>query len=303
MFKPLDLRRCEWLNTAPAPGRDIRRIYPDFPTERDAEQERKRRISILEAGRSRSCAELAEFLRAAPKWQAAGVGCCPLLARRFQMWFVDAALDVHTQTKQRGVPFTYLADEEVDVGQLHTLDWRPLHTILRKRISRTLGGDEIVIGMGKVEHDPSINKWQPYHYFMVYHRRNWNLFRELRAIPKRKGEQPMAFDEAATWFSDMSKLTAFSTVMQQTGGVRQRPLSDRLSQEYFRYLASNSPTSFIFCVNCDLAERRVELDEEEEYFDDQTIVSGEAHPGASSTRAITRRLLSGTSTLWPVPWI
>jgi hypothetical protein len=269
MLKHLDLRQCKWLNTAPTPRRDIRRICPDFPTERDAEQERKRRISILEAGRSRSCAELAEHLRAAPKGQPAGVGCCPLLARQFQIWFVDAALDVHTQTKQRGAPFTYMADEEVDVGQLHTLDWRPLHTIFRKRISRTLGGDEIAIGMGKVEHDLSINKWQPYHYFMVYHRRNWNLFWELRAIPKRNGAQPMAFDEAATWFSHMSKLTAFSTMLQQSRGVRQQPLSDRLSREYFRYLASNSPTSFIFCVNCSLAERTVVRDEDEESFVDR----------------------------------
>ena len=127
MFKPLDLSQCKWLNTAPAPGRDIRRICPDFPTERDAEHERKRRISILEAGRSRSCAELAELLRDALKGRAAGVGCCPLLALRFQIWFVDAALDVHMQTKRRGVPFTYMADKAVDVGQLHTLDWRPLH--------------------------------------------------------------------------------------------------------------------------------------------------------------------------------
>ena len=133
--------------------------------------------------------------------------------------------------------------------------------------------------MGKIEYDPSINKWQLYHDFMVYHRRNWNLFWELRAIPKRKGWEPMAFDEAATWFSDISKLTAFSTVMQQSGGVRQRPLSDRLSREYFGYLASNSPTSFIFCVNCDLAERRVELGEEEEYFEDPTIELERRIPG------------------------
>jgi hypothetical protein len=193
-----------------------------------------------------------------------------LLARQFQIGFVDAALDVHTQTKQQAVPFTYIAKEELDVGQLHTLDWSPLHTKLGQRIGPILGGDEIVIGMGEVEYDPSINRWQPYHYFMVYHRRHWNLFWELRAMPKRNGAQPMAFHEAATWFSDMSKLTAFSTVMQQSGGVRQRPLSDRLSREYFRYLASNSPTSFIFSVNCDLAERRVVLDEEEEYFEDPT---------------------------------
>ena len=73
---------------------------------------------------------------------------------------------------------------------------------------------------------------------------------------KRLGQGQSAFDEAATWFSDMSKLTAFSTVMQQSGGVRQRPLSDRLSREYFGYLASNSPTSFIFCVNCTLPNAR-----------------------------------------------
>ena len=77
------------------------------------------------------------------------------------------------------------------MGQLHTLDWRPLHTILRKGISRTLGVDAIVVGMGQVEHDTSRNKWQPYHDFMVYHRRHWNLFRELRAIPKRNGAEPM----------------------------------------------------------------------------------------------------------------
>jgi len=185
-----------------------------------------------------------------------------LLARQFQTWFVDAALDIHARTKQRGVPFTYMAKEELDEGQLHTLDWRPLHTIVGKYISRTLGGDEIVIGTGKVEHDLSINKWQPYHYFMVYHRSHWDLFRELRLIPKA---QPMAFHEAAPWFSDISKLTAFSTVLQRSVGVRQRPLSDRLSREYFGYLASNSPTSFIFCVNCDLAERTVVLDEDEEH--------------------------------------
>src|SRR5262249_19848504 len=125
MSKPLDLRQRKWLSTVPGPGRDIRRIDPDFPNERDAEQERRRRISILEAGRSRSCAELAELLRDAPKWQPASVGCCPLLARRFQLWFVDAALDVHMQTKQRGVPFTLTEPgEHVCAGQLYTLDWK-----------------------------------------------------------------------------------------------------------------------------------------------------------------------------------
>jgi hypothetical protein len=175
-----------------------------------------------------------------------------------------------------------MADKAVDVGQLHTLDWSPLHTIHGERFSRTLGVDAIVIGMGQVEYDPSINKWQPYHDFMVYHPRNWDLFRELRAIPKRKDTEPMvttAFDQPATWFSDMSKLTAFSTVMQRSGGVRQRPLSDRLSREYFRYLASNSPTSLVFCVNCSLAERTVVLDEEEEFLEDPTIELERRIPG------------------------
>ena len=190
-------------------------------------------------------------------------GLLSFVSSSVKIWFADAALGVHARTKQRGVPFTYKADEKAAVGELCTLDWRPLNTIAGERFSRTLGGDEKVIGMGKVEYDTSINKWQPYHHFMVYHPRNWNLFRELRAIPQGRGAQPMAFDEAATWFSDMSELTAFSTLMQQSRGVRQQPLSDRLSREYFGYLASNSPTSFIFCVNCSLVERTVVLNEEE----------------------------------------
>jgi hypothetical protein len=86
--------------------------------------------------------------------------------------------------------------------------------------------------------------------------------------------------EAATWFSDISDLTAFSTVVQQSGGgVRQRPLSDGLSQEYFGYLASNSPTSFIFRVNCDLAKRSVKLDEDEEYSVDKNSEVEKRIPG------------------------
>ena len=87
----------------------------------------------------------------------------------------------------------------------------------------------------------------------------------------------------------MSKLTAFSTVMQRSGGVRQRPLSDRLSREYFGYLASNSPTSFVFCVNCDLAERRVELDEEEEYFVDKSSEVERRFPGLRPLVSILNR--------------
>ena len=176
MFKHLDLRQCKWLNTAPAPRRDIRRIYPDFPLNGMPNKNGERVSPFWKqagAARPQSLRNSSETLRSGNRRASAAVLCWLV---SFQIWFVDAALDVHTRTKQRGVPFTYMADEEVDVGQLHTLDWRPLHTILRERISRTLGGDEIVIGMGKVEYDPSRNKWQPYHDFMVYHRRNWNLF-------------------------------------------------------------------------------------------------------------------------------
>jgi hypothetical protein len=270
MPKPLDLGRCDWLNTVPKPNRDIRSLYSDFPTERDCEHERKIRIAILERGRSIKNAELARLLRDAEKYQPASVGCCPVLAWRFQIWFVDAALELHTRLKRKGVPYTLFdLDEAVDVGDLGSIDWRRLNATLRKRITRILGKHVVVIGMGEVEYDAFRNMWQPHYHVMIYGAK-WGTLKTLRAkhySAERTGPRPMvrsAEGEPATWFSYMSKLVAFAKAVQQSGQTCRVRLNGPLSREYFRYLAGNRPTSFVFGVNCSLVKRELVLDEDED---------------------------------------
>src|SRR5262245_27043133 len=164
MVQLLETNRAVWLNCVPAPHRDISILYAKFPRKTASERERGTRIAILETG-GRSSFEIAAVLKDAQTLQPGPVGCCPLLARQFQIWFVDVALDLDCRLKRRGVPFTLLdPSAAVGEGQLHTIDWRRLHATLRKRIERILGEQVVVIGVGEVEHDASRRKWQPHYH-------------------------------------------------------------------------------------------------------------------------------------------
>jgi hypothetical protein len=127
---------------------------------------------------------------------------------------------------------------------------------------RRVGEHVVVIGMGEVEYDEHRRKWQPHYHLMIYGARSARLkiFRQKHYSARRRGPRPMVKSnrgKAATWFSYMSKLVAFGKIAESYGGrVR---LIDRLSREYFRYLAGRSPTSFLFCMNCSLLKRIVTL--------------------------------------------
>jgi hypothetical protein len=122
-----------------------------------------------------------------------------------------------------------------------------------------LGEQVVVVGMGEVEHDDRRRKWQPHWHLMIYNV-SWarlQAFRKKHYSAQRRGPRPMVrsrYGEPATWFSYMSKLIAFGKVPVRAGSLRVR-LNNRLSREYFRYLADRSPTSFLFCLNCSLLNR------------------------------------------------
>jgi hypothetical protein len=264
----INVNRAVWLNCVPAPYRDIRKLYPDFPDEAASEMERGARIAILETG-GRSSSDIAAVLKDARPFRPAPVGCCPLSARQFQIWFVDGALYLHQRLNRRGVALTLFdPSEAVDEGQLHTIDWRRLYATVRKRIERIVGGSVVVIGMGEVEYDDRRRKWQPHWHLMIYNV-SWarlKTFRKKHYRARRTGRRPMVrskHGEPATWFSYMSKLIAFGKVAGLDGRAQRVRLSNRLSREYFRYLAERSPTSFVFCMNCSLLNRTLASDDDE----------------------------------------
>ena len=95
------------------------------------------------------------------------------------------------------------------------------------------------------------------------------------AILERTGPEPIVrstLGRPAKWFSHMCKLSAFGKITGPAGVSRQVRLNDKLSREYYHYLADRSPTSFIFCINCNIVSQHftkppVEADDDGEYDD------------------------------------
>ena len=120
----LPLHQAVWLGRTLPTKPNLRNQYVDFPSFADAEQELRSRIAILERGNSRASARLAKVLR---KGMRADTACCPVLCLRFRIWFVGAALTIHKAIAMKGEAYTLLSlDEAVDVGELHTINWRRL---------------------------------------------------------------------------------------------------------------------------------------------------------------------------------
>ena len=125
---PLDL--AVWIGRIPPAKLDVRNLHVDFPSLAADMHEQRTRIAILERGNSRASARLAKELR---NGMRADTACCPLLCRQFRIWFVGAALAIHKEIAIKGEPYTeWSLDEAVDVGELHTINWRRLHARLRK---------------------------------------------------------------------------------------------------------------------------------------------------------------------------
>src|SRR5260370_30563004 len=96
-----------WLRHGPPRRRDIRRVSKKFWKISKEEKERAARAEILLRGR-KTDRKLAQALRRAEPGQPGFTYCCPLLARRFQIFFVSRALRVDARAKSRGILITLL---------------------------------------------------------------------------------------------------------------------------------------------------------------------------------------------------
>lgn len=259
-----------WRTWKPHPDRDIRKISPEFFKLRSASEERQKRIGILRknlkvlhqipgAGHDH---RLAYFMEKAALLKSATVLCCPLLCRRFQIYFVDVVSVIHAKQQRKGASWKGGAYTLFDVGDAvadpETIDWRKLHARLRKRLLRQLGDNIVVVGMGEVEFDESRGKWQPHHHLAIYGASEADLvsLRRKYYAANRKGPRPMKKSPGSpdiNWFAYMSKLTAFGKLVSVHGTEPCRTrLPDAESRDYFWYLARRRPTSFAFCINCSL---------------------------------------------------
>jgi hypothetical protein len=142
-----------WLRFRPTRRRDIRRLSTKFWKISKAEEERAARAEILSRG-GKTDRKLAQALRRAEPGQPGSTYCCPLVARRFQIFFVSRALRVDRRAKSRGILITLLDPKNaIPFGNLEDINWRKLNGQLRRRLERTLGKDVVVVGMGEVEAD------------------------------------------------------------------------------------------------------------------------------------------------------
>jgi hypothetical protein len=259
-----------WMGRIPLPKRDIQKLYSGFPSFADAEQERRTRIATLERGNCRADAQLAKQLSEARLW--AHTACCPVLCLHFQYWFVGAALTIHRAIALRGEGYSLSEpDDAVDVGMLHTLDWERLDARMRIRVAQIAGEEAVADGMAVVNYDQKRKKWQPHYHMVIYDGSACTKPGGIYYWPERPGwrrTDRTSLRPLARWFGQMS-LVAFGADTR----TRQGRLNDRLSREYFRYLADRTPTSFIFGINCDLVNQRFtkpslkrdEADDEDDY--------------------------------------
>jgi hypothetical protein len=219
------------------------------------------RMDILAHSNNRTDRQLFESLGNAPNRKPASVGCCPILARRFQIFFASRAFRIHDSQCGDSERYTLFdLSDAVPYGELHTIKWKKLHNRLRRRLERILGKNVVAYGMGEVEWDQSRGMWQPHYHLMIYNASDAG-FRALRKKhygTKRRGPRPMLRSKSqpiGRWLTYMSKLTAFakSPGGDPTGRTR---LPENLSRHYFRYISRNAPTTCVFAMGCKIVKMK-----------------------------------------------
>jgi hypothetical protein len=256
MSKVIDLTCESWLIHKPSrKALDIRKAHPKFWSLPDAIAEREERIRILRRSNGKCNLEIARMLSEAEKNKPAKVGCCPVLARRFQIWFCSRTMAVAEKQKCEGKRYTLLdLADAVEENKLGTISWAKLHARLRRRFERYLGADVIAYGMGEVEFDQARQMWQPHHHVTI-HGASDDRLKALRLKyyrAERTGPRPMVKSKPMPlpgWLSYNSKLVAFDKVPGIGPSSRGR-LGDRASRQHFRYLSRRNPTSFVFAKGC-----------------------------------------------------
>ncbi len=258
------VQRQQWLKTRPPADKDIRKLEPGFWSRSRAEQERQARIAILSGGNIVDQALGRALLKAEPA-KYARVMCCPLAARRFQIFFTSRALDIAAGLPS-GVAVT-LVDPATAVpfGKLNTIDWRTSHQQLRKRLERNLGPEAVVFGMGEVEADYEQEVWHPHYHLSVFKASAEDL-KGLRRRHYMSGQDDVRRMKVRplkdpAWHSYTSKLVAFRKVVTVAPdgkrSVQRKRLKQPESREFMRYLARRQPAEFLFSLRCSILRKPV----------------------------------------------
>jgi hypothetical protein len=254
-----------WLSYRPPRHRDIRKLSTKFWKKSKAEEERAKRGELL-AGGGKTDRKLARALRDAKPGEPAAVYCCPLLARKFQRFFISRALGIGEQARDAGIPITLFNPKTaVPFSKLNDIDWRKLNGQLRRRLERTLGKKIVVVGMGEVEADCARKMWQPHHHLVIYGTTRHDL-RRLRKAYYRvlpNGIRPMVISkrkDLGGWYAYASKLMTFRKIQSVNGetgkvtSIRRVRLKTSEFRQLMRYLSRRSPTSFVFAMNCSIVK-------------------------------------------------
>ena len=254
----------QWLKYKPPSSRDIRQTnQTKFWSREAAEKEREQRIAILRKG-SKADRFLASQLLAARTHEPAPTMCCPLAARRFQLFFVARAMKIWKQQGDHPIALTVFDPKwAVPFSKARTINWRKLHSQLRRRLERHLGQHVLVFGIGEIEADDSRQVWQPHYHLVVFGASPT----DLKALRKKyfavmaDGTRPMLIKALrdAGWCSYASKLIAFRKVktVGREGGrhVQRRRLKNTQFRQFMRYQARREPTSLIFSMNCSIVKK------------------------------------------------
>lgn len=250
--------RQKWLKYRAPNNRNVEHLFSNSFTQEPAENHRRICAAVLSNGGEED-RELGEMLSEAETGKPAETFCCPLVARKFQTFFVSRALKVIAGLDGAVLLTVFDAKDAVENGDLRSIDWRKRHARLRRRLERCLGPSVIAVGMGEVEYDETLKKWQPHHHLVLYGTTDDGLAALRRAhYASQRGEaRPMVRSKETTligWLSYMAKQTAFRKIRirEQVSRVRLKPAELR---EFLRYAASKNPTSFVFAMNCDLIKR------------------------------------------------
>lgn len=261
MAKLINFSRAAWLTYKPSGKYDVRKRSKHLWSVSDASEERKVRIEIMARGSGRRNFQIMQLLSDAEDRRPANVGCCPLLARLFQVYFASRALRVSETFQEEPERYTLFdISDAVPFGQLHTIDWRKLHNTLRRRLERILGKNVVAYGMGEVEADESRGMWQPHYHLVIHNASNSGLsaLRRKHYKAKRTGPRPMLRSRPQSiekWLTYISKQTVFGK-SETDGPSRRVRLNENLSREYFRYLSVTAPTKFVFSMRCRIVKSK-----------------------------------------------
>jgi len=136
VVKSIKVKKQRWLRYKPPRKRNIELQFDRFWSLADAEKERAQRIRILNQG-DPDDQSLAKELAKANFGKPATVMCCPVAARRFQIFFAGRSMKIAGHPRMEGFALTLLDPASaVPFSGLDNIDWRIMYLRVRRRLER-----------------------------------------------------------------------------------------------------------------------------------------------------------------------